>query len=64
MVPPFDLPEFSLKLPDVLGGHVTFPYKAVDDRVEFFNFQFIQPDVAFKIHDHYPLQDSGAEFLE
>ena len=45
MVPPFDLPEFSLKLPDVLGGHVTFPYKPVDDRVEFFNFQFIQPDV-------------------
>ena len=45
MVPPFDLPEFSLKLPDVLGSHVTFPYKAVYQAVELLNLEFVQPDI-------------------
>ena len=45
MVPPFNFPEFSFKLPDVLGGHVTFPYKPVDQAVELLNFEFVQPDI-------------------
>ena len=45
MMPPFDLPEFSLKLPDVLGGHISFPYKSVYQAVELFHFEFVQPDI-------------------
>ena len=45
MVPPFDLPEFSLKLPDVLGSAISFPDKVVDEMIEPFYFHLVDHDI-------------------
>lgn len=44
-MPPFYLSEPFLKLPYVLGSAVSFPYKPVNDMVELFNPDLVQPDI-------------------